>query len=141
MFIFWLNVYLLTVVIRTEFLENCLKIGNNIMKLYFSKLAFKNVVKFLKLKNTPSCCGQPVSLKILIFILLWSLKAIFCLFFGPRAHRSACISTKKTPLKICMQKMYCCRWLLLEIANGKSWPQQKHMISILRNLHKVKRSH
>ena len=38
------------------------------------------------------------------------------------------------------KKLFFCRRLLLEIVNEESWPQQKHMISILRNLHEVTQS-
>ena len=46
---------------------------------------------------------------------------------------------KETPLKN-MHENFFCRLLLVKIANDEISPQQKHMLSILRNLHKVKKS-
>ena len=46
---------------------------------------------------------------------------------------------KENPFQKHAWKIFFVDLLLVEIANDESWPQQKHMISILRNLHKVKR--
>ena len=43
---------------------------------YLSQIASK----FFKLKNTTSCCGQLLSLKIYIFIISWSYKSFFDYF-------------------------------------------------------------
>ena len=62
---------------------------------------------------------------------LWKL---FLTIFGPRVRRSACISTKKTSLNDMHEKFWS-KLLVTKIDRSK-----KHLISILQNLHKVKRS-
>ena len=114
------------------------------MKCYFFEFVFDSfkipqISKHVFLLRSTFVIEDFDEYSILVF-KLWLL-TFFRAEGRPKARGSACILLAKTPYKNVQEKnSFFTNGLFYKMVNDESWPQQKHILFILRNLHKVKMS-